>query len=77
MDKVDRLNIRDVCLLRMENRRLKEEREHLVRIAGAALVLMRDLDADTYETFEAAELMAQCLEHLPKDVLDEALSLSS
>lgn len=73
---MDRLMIRDFYRLRTENLRLKEERECLIRIAGAAMVLIRDLDTDTFQSFEAAELMADCLEHLPEGVLSEARVLS-
>jgi|GEM_PF-4413260 len=74
-EKAERLSVRDVCLLRTENRQLKKERGELIRIVGAALVLMRDIDADTFQTFEAAELVAECLDSLPEQLLDEAMSL--
>lgn len=51
---------------------MKQEREAWIRIAGAALVLVQDMDEDTLETFEAAELMAQYLNHLPEAMLDAA-----
>ena len=72
---MDRLNIADLYLLRSENRQLKKEREELIRIVGAALVLVNDLDADTFHSYEAAELVADCIEQLPERVLNEAMSL--
>lgn len=72
---MDRLMIKDFYMMRSENQRLLAEREGLIRMVGAALVLMHDLDADTFQSFEAAELMADCLDHLPERVLDEAMSL--
>ncbi|HUW51533.1 MAG TPA: hypothetical protein VMV75_11020 [Sulfuricella sp.] len=62
--------------LRSELDRLKTEREKLLQLACAALVLVNDLDSDTYESYEAAELVADCLNHLPDPVMNEVLGYS-
>ncbi|MDD5241615.1 MAG: hypothetical protein PHG47_07835 [Sulfuricella sp.] len=62
--------------LRSELDRLKIEREKLLRLACAALVLVNELDSDTYESYEAAELVADCLNRLPDPVMTEVLSYS-
>jgi hypothetical protein len=66
----------DMYRLRSELDRLKAEREKLLQIACAALVLVNDLDSDTYESYEAAELVADCLNHLPDPVMNEVLGYS-
>lgn len=66
------IKLEALCMLRTELAQLKQEREAWIRIAGAALVLVHDMDEDTLETFEAAELMAQYLNHLPETMLDAA-----
>jgi len=38
-------------------------------------MLIRDLDDDTLETFESAELLADCLRRMPEDVVYEAMRL--
>lgn len=66
----------DMYRLRSELDRLKTEREKLLQLACAALVLVNDLDSDTYESYEAAELVADCLNHLPDPVMNEVLGYS-
>lgn len=66
----------DMYRLRSELDRLKTEREKLLQLACAALVLVNDLDSDTFESYEAAELVADCLNHLPDPVMNEVLGYS-
>ena len=66
------IQLEALCMLRSELAQLKQEREAWIRIAGAALVLVNDMDEDTFETFEAAELMAQYIQNLPETLLDAA-----
>ena len=63
----------DAYRLRSEVDRLKREREKLLRLACASLVLVNDMDSDTYESYEAAELVADCLNHLPEPMMKEVL----
>ena len=69
-----RFGIKDMYRLRAEHDRLKEERKKLLQLACAALVLVNDMDSDTYESYEAAELVADYLDHLPDPVMNEVLS---
>jgi hypothetical protein len=62
--------------LRAEANLLRKERDDLVRLAGAALVLVNDMDANLFESYEAAELVAECINHLPEPVLEEVLRYS-
>lgn len=55
----------------------RAERERLLRVAAAACLLLRELDGDTFETFESAELLAHCLGGLPEETVREALALCS
>lgn len=55
--------------------RLRAEREKLLRLAAAACLLLRELDGDTFETFESAELLAHCLRGLPESTVREAMGL--
>jgi len=73
---VAQFGIIDMYRLRSELDRLKTEREKLLQLACAALVLVNDLDSDTYESYEAAELVADCLNHLPDPVMNEVLGYS-
>lgn len=57
--------------------RPRVERERLLRVAAAACLLLRELDGDTFETFESAELLAHCLGGLPEDTVREAMALCS
>lgn len=70
------VQIRDLCRMRSEIERLRSEREELMRVVGAALVLVNDLDEDMFESYEAAELVAECLNHLPDPVLNEVMNYS-
>lgn len=66
-----KFGIKDMYRLRSEVDRLMMEREKLLRLACASLVLVNDMDRDTYESYEAAELVADCLDHLPEPVMKE------
>lgn len=63
------------AVLHLEYARLRAEREKLLRLAAAACLLLRELDGDTFETFESAELLAHCLGGLPEDTVREAMGL--
>jgi len=68
-----KFGIKNMYRLRAEVDRLKVEREKLLRLACASLVLVNDMDSDTYESYEAAELVANCLNRLPEPMMKEML----
>lgn len=63
---------RECVDLRAEIKRLKTERKLFLEMASAAALLLRDLDADTFETHEAAELLHGLLQQLPSQAMAEA-----
>lgn len=63
---------RECVDLRAELSRLKAERKLFLELASAAALLLRDLDADTFETHEAAELVYELLQQLPSKTVEEA-----
>lgn len=71
-----RSGIKELCELRAEAGRLRQERDDLMRIVSAALVLVNDLDNNLFESYEAAELVAEGINHLPDPLLDEVLRYS-
>jgi hypothetical protein len=58
--------------LRQEIQRLREERRLFLELAWAAALLLRDLDEDTFETYEAAELVQSLLGKLTPRLEGEA-----
>lgn len=71
----DNLNKQEIAMLRTELEMLMNERSNLLKVVGAATVLMantdgRDLPA---EAAEAAELLSTLVNELPEETLREAL----
>lgn len=71
----DNLNKQEVAMLREEMEMLMAERSSLLKVVGAASVLMantdgRDLPA---EAAEAAEMLSRLVNELPEETLSEAL----
>ena len=71
----DKLNTQEVAMLRSELEMLMAERSSLLKVVGAAAVLMantdgRDLPA---EAAEAAEMLSRLVNKLPEETLGEAL----
>lgn len=71
----DKLNKQEIAMLRGELEMLMAERGNLLRVVGAAAVLMantdgRDLPA---EAAEAAEMLSRLVNALPEESLKEAL----
>lgn len=71
----DNLNKQEIAMLRSELEMLMSERSSLLKVVGAATVLMantdgRDLPA---EAAEAAELLSTLVNKLPEETLREAL----
>lgn len=71
------LNDEEVTLLRKEIELLMGERQKLLQVAGAAAVLVANLDTDSLpeeqDTIDAAEVLAESLNSLPDETLKDAL----
>lgn len=71
----EQLNGQELSMLREEMEMLMSERTRLLKVAGAAAVLMantdgRDLPA---EAAESAEMLSTLVNELPEETLQEAL----
>jgi len=68
----------DIGLLRQEIEMLMAERGRLLQIVGAAAVLVANLDPDDLpqdqDVIDAAEVLAEHLNLLPAEALQEALA---
>jgi hypothetical protein len=75
---VHALNNQEVAMFRQEIEMLMKEREKLLHVAGAAAVLVANLDTTTLpedqDTIEAAEMLAESINALPEESLKDALS---
>lgn len=71
----DNLNKQEVAMLRGEMEMLMAERSSLLKVVGAASVLMANTDGRDLpsEAAEAAELLARLVNSLPEETLSEAL----
>ena len=71
------MNRQETEMLREEIEMLMQERARLLRIVGAAAVLVARTDPETVpETaIDAAEVLSETLNALPEDTLKEALDL--
>lgn len=74
---VHALNDQEISLLRNELEMLMQERQKLLRVAGAAAVLVANLDIASLpqdqETIDAAEVLGEGLNGLPEETLNDAL----
>lgn len=74
---VQALNTDEIRLLREEVELLMAERQGLLQVAGAAAVLVANLDEEALpqdqDTIDAAEVLAECLNALPEETLKDAL----
>jgi hypothetical protein len=74
---VHALNDQEVALFRQEIEMLMKEREKLLRVVGAAAVLVANLDSATLpedqDTIDAAEMLAESLNSLSEESLRDAL----
>ncbi len=74
---ISALNSEEVTLLRKEIELLMSERQRLLQVAGAAAVLVANLDTDSLpeeqDTIDAAEVLAESLNSLPEETLKDAL----
>ena len=71
----DRLNKQDIAMLREELEMLMAERARLLRVVGAAAVLVANTSASALpeEAFDAAEVLSEMLNSLPEETLKDAL----
>lgn len=73
------LNDQEVRLLRDEIELLMVERQKLLHVAGAAAVLVANLDSDNLpndqDTIDAAEVLAENLNELSEETLQDALDI--
>lgn len=62
-------------MLRAEIEMLVNERQSLLKTTGAAAVFIANLDSDALPegTYEAAEMLSNCLNDLPEETLRDAL----
>lgn len=71
----DKLNKQEVAMLRGEMEMLMVERSSLLKVVGAAAVLMANTDGRNLpaEAAEAAEMLSRLVNELPEESLSEAL----
>ena len=69
------MNKQEIALLRQEIEMLMNERFHLLRVVGAAAVLVANTDAETLPpgVVNAAEVLSETLNALPEETLKDAL----
>lgn len=69
------MNKQEVALLSKEIEMLMNERAKLLRVAGAAAVLVANTDAKNLPAaaFDAAEMLSEALNALPEEALKDAL----
>ncbi len=67
----------EIAMLRGELEMLMRERQALLRIAGSAAVFIAELDPEVLpeETYEAAEMLAECLNEASEETINDALSV--
>lgn len=74
------LNDQEVALLRGELEMLMQERQKLLRVTGAAAMLVANLDitalAHDQATIDAAEVLGEGLNDLPEESLKDALRVA-
>ncbi|BBP05454.1 hypothetical protein TPL01_03870 [Sulfuriferula plumbiphila] len=68
-------NHQEVAMLRDEVEMLMRERDTLLRVTGAAAAFVAEIDSASLatETLQAAEMLAESLNHLSEDTLRESL----
>ena len=68
-------NHQETAMLRDEVEMLMRERDTLLRVTGAAAVFVAEIDSASLaaETLQAAEVLAESLNHLSEDTLRESL----
>lgn len=71
----EKLNKQEIAMLRGEMEMLMAERSSLLKVVGAASVLMANTDGRNLpaEAAEAAEMLSRLVNNLPEETLSEAL----
>jgi len=71
----EQLNQQEFAMLREEMEILMRERNRLLKVAGAAAVMMANTDGRDLpvEAAEAAEMLSTLVNELPEETLQEAL----
>lgn len=69
------MNKQDVAMLRDEVEMLMQERARLLKVVGAAAVLVANTDPESLqdEALDAAEMLSETLNALPEETLKDAL----
>ncbi len=69
------MNKQETAMLREEIEMLIQERARLLKVVGAAAVLVANTDPDSLrnETMDAAEMLSETLNALPEETLKDAL----
>jgi hypothetical protein len=69
------LKEQELSMLRAEIEMLMRERQGLLKTTGAAAVFIANLDSDTLPegSYEAAEMLSNCLNDLTEETLRDAL----
>ena len=69
------LNKQEVAMLREEIEMLMQERTRLLKVVGAAAVLVANTDPESLqdEAMDAAEMLSETLNALPEETLKDAL----
>jgi hypothetical protein len=65
----------EIAMLRTEIEIMMQERANLLRVAGAAAAFVANLDSHDLpaSAYESAEILADSLNHIQEDTLQEAL----
>ena len=69
------LKEQEISMLSAEIEMLVNDRQSLLKTTGAAAVFIANLDSDALPegTYEAAEMLSNCLNDLPEETLRDAL----
>lgn len=69
------MNKQEAAMLREEIEMLMQERARLLKVVGAAAVLVANTDPESLrdETMDAAEMLSETLNALPEETLKDAL----
>ncbi len=71
------LHNQEIVMLRAELEMLMKERQTLLKIAGAAAVFVAELNPDDLpeDTYDAAEMLSECLNEVSEETLRDALEV--